>query len=364
MSMASSLAMGKPTLVVGATGKVGRLVVRKLLATGATVHALVRDSGKASELLPSDSRLKLFCGDLHSEAAMREAVRGCRAVIAVSGTTRLSKPKDFVPWRFFGNDPMSWCDDYSHPYFVNFLGIRRLASVAEAEGATKFVRLTGLTIGLPVYNPVSVLFNLLLSLTGKWHSMAEQYLRGSRLNYTIIRPGGLSDDTREGFPEGEVSLQLEAIEERENRDDDDDDDDANDDGTRSSPVRGKSKPPVISPPARIGRADLAALCVACTTSEKASCRTLACRWVGEGLQPVSQGRAADGSASWEEEFEKLSKPRSEKACSSGVSGKEVVAQSRPFATAVAAAVPLVFTLILQAAALLKFSMVRLASLFS
>ena len=50
---------------------------------------------------------------------------------------------DFLPWRFFGDDPMKWCTDMSHPYFVNFQGIKRLVSIAEEQGVGKIVRLTG-----------------------------------------------------------------------------------------------------------------------------------------------------------------------------------------------------------------------------
>jgi len=169
----------KPTLVVGATGKVGRLVVEELLAQGHSVHALVRNQTKAAEVLPAPSstlpimgigtdaaslepsvavpalcgddcsdapsssaatttegaascgRLSLFHGDVNDEASLRAAMEGCGAVISVAGTFRLTKPGDLLPWRFFGNDCMAWCADVKHPYFVNFVGTRRLVKLAE-----------------------------------------------------------------------------------------------------------------------------------------------------------------------------------------------------------------------------------------
>jgi len=342
------LAVPQPTLVVGATGKVGRLVVRQLLESGKPVHALVRDFSKASEVLDSNPNLELFRGDLHNKDEIKAAMVGCVSVIAVSGTTRFSKLRDFLPWRFFGNDSMKWCDDLSHPYFVNFLGIRRLAAVAEELGVEKLVRLTGLTVGLPVYNPVAVLFNLLLSLTGKWHSMAEQSLHASSLDYTVLRPGGLSDDTRASFPPGDVALQLEVVGE-----------DGSGHPSTEGEGRGSRKEAVVTPPARIGRADLASLCVACAATgpsaasgRKASRRTLACRWVGGALEPVSQGQAADGSLTWEEELAKLSEPRCRDESPTSPT-RRVVQRSRPYATAVAVAVLLLTAAILKAAALLK-----------
>lgn len=172
----------KPTLVIGATGKVGRLVVEELLAQGHSVHALVRNQTKAAEVLPAPSstlptmgsgtdadslepsaavpalcgddcsdksvaapsplatttkgaascgRLSLFHGDVNDEASLRAAMEGCGAVISVAGTFRLTKPGDLLPWRFFGNDCMAWCADLKHPYFVNFVGTRRLVKLAE-----------------------------------------------------------------------------------------------------------------------------------------------------------------------------------------------------------------------------------------
>jgi hypothetical protein len=148
-------------------------VVDQLLAQHRPVRALVRDPAKAAVVLPDPAALApglftLCAGDLGDEASVVAAVAGCGAVVAVSGTARLSKPGDFWPWRLFGHDPMAsgWCrDTRTHPYYVNYVGIKRLAVAADAAGATKFVRLTGLSVGFPVWDPVTVLFNLLLSLS-------------------------------------------------------------------------------------------------------------------------------------------------------------------------------------------------------
>jgi len=351
----------RPTLVVGSTGKVGRLVVSELVSQGRPVHALVRNATKAREdaKLPLDSELlKVFCGDLHSEAELRAACQGCGAVIAVSGTTRFSKPGDFLPWRFFGNDPMAArratrpLEDLTHPYAVNYEGIVRLARVAEESGATKFVRLTGLSVGFPVYNPVTVLFNLLLSLTGKWHDRAEKYLRSRQhaLDVTILRPGGLSDLDRgdlckvESEDEGEclveetVNVQLVASE----------------DGAYKEK---KQKPP--PPPGRIGRRDVAALAVECALGNpKASRRTLSIRWVGsgDGIGPAPQGDASEGSPSWAMELEKLDAPPPPP---SGPDVSAAVRKSRPYAAAVAAAPPLILLFAAGAAGLLKWTAAKM-----
>ena len=57
----------------------------------------------------------------------------------------------------------------------------------------KVVRLTGLSVGLAGTHPVAALFNSALSLTAKWHDRGERALRArGGLDYTILRPGGLS----------------------------------------------------------------------------------------------------------------------------------------------------------------------------
>jgi NAD(P)-dependent dehydrogenase (short-subunit alcohol dehydrogenase family) len=68
--------------VFGATGQIGRLVVRELLADGHTVTAYVRNPGK---LGLSDARLVTVTGELPDEERILQAVRGSDAVISALG---------------------------------------------------------------------------------------------------------------------------------------------------------------------------------------------------------------------------------------------------------------------------------------
>jgi len=68
-------------LVTGATGTVGREVVRALLARGARVRALVRAPARASALPPDVERV---AGDLGDPAAVARALEGTRAAFYVS----------------------------------------------------------------------------------------------------------------------------------------------------------------------------------------------------------------------------------------------------------------------------------------
>jgi uncharacterized protein YbjT (DUF2867 family) len=59
-------------LVTGATGSVGRLVVKDLLSAGASVHALTRDPAKAT--FPEDAQV--FAGDLSRPDTLQAALAG------------------------------------------------------------------------------------------------------------------------------------------------------------------------------------------------------------------------------------------------------------------------------------------------
>ena len=65
-------------LVTGATGRVGKVIVRKLLLRGYGVRAFIRrESDK--ELLPPN--VQVFVGDVSDLNTMREAVKGCSKIM-------------------------------------------------------------------------------------------------------------------------------------------------------------------------------------------------------------------------------------------------------------------------------------------
>ena len=72
--LAASSCVALRVAVSGATGRTGRLVVEQCLAAGHSVDAIVRDTAKAEEVLPSAVEIK--CLDLATAtgAEMREAM--------------------------------------------------------------------------------------------------------------------------------------------------------------------------------------------------------------------------------------------------------------------------------------------------
>ena len=72
-------------LVAGATGRVGRLVVKRLLERGYSVVALARDPDKAREAFgrpPKDEPLTVATGDVTDAEALEGPMRGCVACIS------------------------------------------------------------------------------------------------------------------------------------------------------------------------------------------------------------------------------------------------------------------------------------------
>jgi nucleoside-diphosphate-sugar epimerase len=80
---------GKTVAVTGATGFVGRYIVRELLERGYGARALVRDRSKARGVLPRQAPgLALVEGDILAEGAAAELVRGVDACIHLIGIIR------------------------------------------------------------------------------------------------------------------------------------------------------------------------------------------------------------------------------------------------------------------------------------
>nr|GME16636.1 uncharacterized protein LOC109187669 [Ipomoea batatas] len=73
-------AQNTTVLVVGATSRVGRIVVRKLMLRGYTVKALVRSADQeVAEMLPTS--VELVIGDVGEPSTLADAVQGCNKII-------------------------------------------------------------------------------------------------------------------------------------------------------------------------------------------------------------------------------------------------------------------------------------------
>jgi nucleoside-diphosphate-sugar epimerase len=270
----------KPVLVVGATGRVGRLLVEQLLDRGRPVRALVRSSTKAEEIFEQNENLEIIVADVAEtdkyKRVLDEAVKGCGAVLSVMGAVRFSAWTDFLPWRLLNMNVTGWAES-DHPYYGNFVGQRSLVELSEKHGVGRFVRLTGLGLAYSAFSPFSILLsNALLSCKNRWHVRCEQVVINSKVPYVILRPGGLTDQERNTDA---FNIQVEP----------------------------SGKLPF---PGRIGRADVAALCIAAMEElPPDKSYTLACRWCGSGMTPGPQGTKEDGSPTAAECMKQLVKSK-------------------------------------------------------
>jgi len=57
-------------------------------------------------------------------------------------------------------------EDPEHPANLNFKGMQNIVAACRATGVKKVVRLTGLSVGLSPWNPVSILFSIVLRFCG------------------------------------------------------------------------------------------------------------------------------------------------------------------------------------------------------
>lgn len=165
-------------LVVGATGKTGKLIVPRLVADGYQVRAFVRDATKGRKVLGPD--VDLATGDITIPATIEMAIQDMDYVISAVGAGGPS-----------GNN---------RPEKVDYEGIANLATVAANAGIKQFVLLSSMGVTHDDH-PLNRMFGNVL----KWKAQGEQALRDSGVTYTIVRPGGLINT--EGGQERTVAVQ-------------------------------------------------------------------------------------------------------------------------------------------------------------
>ena len=105
--------------LTGATGYIGKQLAFRLVNSGYTVHALVREPGKAGNL--AHPNLKLFKGDVNDCDSIRKAIDGCERVFHVAAFARLwARPSDLF-------------------FKVNVDGTRNILEAAADKNISRFV---------------------------------------------------------------------------------------------------------------------------------------------------------------------------------------------------------------------------------
>ena len=172
-------------LVAGATGRTGQKVVSELLANDYSVRAFVRDAGLAREKLGSD--IEYAEGDVRQRETIDAALDDVAAIISAIGASR--------------DDPSNG------PEFVDYGGVKNLAEAAADAELSQFVLVSSAGVGRED-SALNRMFGEILM----WKFKGEEAVRNSGVPYTIVRPGGLTDE-----PGGEKSLEFVQGDDRQGR---------------------------------------------------------------------------------------------------------------------------------------------------
>lgn len=157
--------MNQQILVAGATGRTGRLIVKKLLLGGIQPRGLARDLAQAKELF--GEALVVVEGDVRNPGSLMPAIEGCGVVISAIGS----------------RTPVG----ENCPKRVDFEGVANLIDLAKMADVTRFILISSIAVTQPEH-PLNHFGGVL-----DWKRQAEIRLQNSGLNFTIIRPGGLKD---------------------------------------------------------------------------------------------------------------------------------------------------------------------------
>ena len=162
-------------LVAGSHGVTGQLLIPLLVQGGHAVRAMVRNPAQAPDVAALGG--EPLIADLEAECA--HAAEGCDAIMFCAGAGVGSGT--------------------ARKETVDFAGAVKLIDAATAHGARRYVMLSAITAENPhAYDGDSDSMRAYLFAKSK----ADQVLRASGLDYTIVRPGRLTD----GPPTGRVEI--------------------------------------------------------------------------------------------------------------------------------------------------------------
>lgn len=155
--------------VFGATGKSGQALVEQAIAAGHEVTALARSPDK----IAARTGLNIVAGSAQDAAAVRATLAGCDAAISLLGN--------------FNRKPNTEMSDAT----------RVIVEAMTADGPRRLVVVTTIGVGDSFAPLRSLMFKGIIRFVAKemWRDRERQeaVVSASALDWTIIRPGGLTD---------------------------------------------------------------------------------------------------------------------------------------------------------------------------
>ncbi|MFM2158067.1 MAG: hypothetical protein RLZZ124_541, partial [Cyanobacteriota bacterium] len=165
--------MTRTIAISGASGKTGRRIAEEVLAAGDRPRLLLRPGSRVPATLAACEQHRL---DLHDAAALDAALRGADALVIATG----ARPSI----------------DLTGPMRVDAWGVQHQVESCRRLGLRRVVLVSSLCAGR-WRHPLN-LFGLILV----WKRVGERALERSGLDWTVIRPGGLSEREEELGGEG------------------------------------------------------------------------------------------------------------------------------------------------------------------
>ena len=163
----------KPLIVViGASGRTGRLVLEGFAKKDVRIRALSRNIAKASADIGGNH--EWVQADVTQPETLIMALQGSDIIISTIG----SKPGK-------GQDG---------PESVVYKGVISLVDEAKRAGTRHIIYMSSIGAG-GAENFSTVFLNLFMNKAMKWKSLGEEYIRNSGIDFTIIRPGGLRGES-------------------------------------------------------------------------------------------------------------------------------------------------------------------------
>jgi uncharacterized protein YbjT (DUF2867 family) len=151
-------------LVIGANGKIGRILAPGLLAAGFTPVAMVRNPAQEPHF--ESQGIETVVADL--ELSIDHAFQGCDAAIFTAGSGgKTGADKTMV---------------------IDLYGALRSIEAAKKAGMKRFDMVSALKAHDPLSGPERIHHYLIAK------HVADDYVMRSGLDYFVLRPGGLTDE--------------------------------------------------------------------------------------------------------------------------------------------------------------------------
>jgi nucleoside-diphosphate-sugar epimerase len=160
--------------IAGGHGKIALLLGQMLAARGDTVRGLIRNPDQGDDLRAVGIE-PVVC-DLEGDGDVAAAVRGADAVVFAAGA-----------------GPGSGA---ARKTTMDLEGATRLIDAAQGEGVSRYLMVSAMGAADP---PAEGAGDDVFSVYLRAKAGADEALRASGLEYTIVRPGGLTDDPGTGL---------------------------------------------------------------------------------------------------------------------------------------------------------------------